>query len=162
MFFQKYGDLVVGVFYGVLSILVIAAARALPKSKVMEVGPDFMPTVVGVIMLILALILIVQSVRKLMKQSPDTKYAEDNSDYKRVFGSLILALAYVNVLKPVGFILSTLIYLAHQIYVLAPDDARGKKDILRYLLIDVIFTFIVFFLFRYGFKIVLPAGIFTL
>ena len=32
MFFQKYGDLVVGIFYGVLSILVIAAARALPKS----------------------------------------------------------------------------------------------------------------------------------
>jgi len=28
--------------------------------------------------------------------------------------------------------------------------------------IDVIFTMSVFFLFRYGFKIVLPAGIFTI
>ena len=28
--------------------------------------------------------------------------------------------------------------------------------------IDIIFTMVVFFLFRYGFKIVLPAGIFTI
>ena len=45
---------------------------------------------------------------------------------------------------------------------LTPEDKRGKKDIMMLLIIDVIFTMAVFFLFRYGFKIVLPAGIFTI
>ena len=43
MFFKKYGDIVVGVFFMVLSACLIAMAQMLPKSKVMEIGPDFMP-----------------------------------------------------------------------------------------------------------------------
>lgn len=71
-------------------------------------------------------------------------------------------LVYVFVLQPVGFIVSTLVFLPLQMLVLSPEDKRGKKDIMMLLIIDVIFTMAVFFLFRYGFKIVLPAGIFTI
>ena len=73
--------------------------------------------------------------------------------------SLILALLYVFLLKPVGFIICTLFYLFGQIIVLAPDTHRTKKDLIMYLIIDVVFTLVVYFLFRMGFKIVLPAGI---
>ena len=55
-----------------------------------------------------------------------------------------------------------MVYLVCQIYVLAPDSHRTKKDIVMYLIIDVVFTLIVYFLFRIGFKIVLPAGILPL
>ena len=65
-------------------------------------------------------------------------------------------------LQPVGFILSTMVYLLLQMLVLSPDDERDPKHIIRLVIIDVIFTLVVFFLFRYGFKIVLPAGIFTI
>lgn len=61
-----------------------------------------------------------------------------------------------------GFILATLIYLPLQMLVLAPDSERGKKQIVQLLIVDVLFTAAVFFLFRYGFKIILPAGIFTI
>ena len=47
-------------------------------------------------------------------------------------------------------------------YVLADAEHRTRKDIIVLLVIDVIFTIAVFFLFRYGFKIVLPQGIFTI
>ena len=57
MFFKKYGDIVVGVFFMVLSACLIAMAQMLPKSKVMEIGPDFMPMVIGVVTFILAAIL---------------------------------------------------------------------------------------------------------
>ena len=90
------------------------------------------------------------------------KAAIDECDYKRVLLSALLVLIYVFVLQPVGFIVSTLVYLPLQMLVLSPDDQRGKKQIIQLLIIDVIFTMIVFFLFRYGFKIVLPAGIFTI
>ena len=161
MFIKKYGDIIVGIFYAVLGIALIISARMLPKSQVMELGPDFMPTVVGVLILVLSVILLVQAVLEL-KKNPDKEYEPDKSDYKRVALSLILALLYVFLLKPVGFIVCTLVYLFGQIYVLAPDTHRTKKDLILYLIIDVVFTVIVYYLFRFGFKIVLPAGILPL
>lgn len=161
MFFKKYGDFVVGIFYAVLGIALIIGAKALPKSKVMEIGPDFMPTLVGVIILVLAGILLVETFAKFKANAAELEASgfKDTSDYKRVLGSLVSAIIYVNILKPVGFIVSTLVYLIIQIYILAPDNKRTKKDLIQYAIIDVVFTVVVYFLFRYGFKIVLPGGI---
>lgn len=160
MFIKKFGDLIVSAFYTVLSVVMIIMARALPKSKVMAIGPDFMPTVVGIISLLLSVILMVQAIGKLRSNKGVSEEKEkDESDYKRVLESLILAIAYVNVLKPVGFLISTFVYLTLQMIVLAPSEKRTKKEIIKYVLINLIFTAVVFVLFRYGFKIILPSGI---
>lgn len=161
MFIKKYGDIIVSVFFILLSIVMIFAATLLPESTVMEIGPDFMPIVVGIVTLILALALLVLSLINLKKQGAEPQSAAE-CDYKRMLISLALVLVYVFVLKPLGFIVSTLIYLPIQMYVLADAGHRTKKDIITLLVIDVLFTFVVFFLFRYGFKIVLPQGIFTI
>lgn len=166
-FLKKFGDLIVGICYLALGIALIIGAKALPKSTVMDIGPDFMPIVVGSICIGLSVLLLVQAVSALRKTAGQKTEAgsestESASDYVRVIESLVLALVYVNVLKPVGFIISTLVYLALQIFVLAPNDKRTMKDIVKYVIIDVIFTLVVYFLFRYGFKIVLPAGILKL
>lgn len=163
MFFKKYGDIVVGVFFMALSAIMMVMAQMLPKSKVMEIGPDFMPMVIGGITFVLALILTVLNVKNRKMRAAELENATvDECDYKRVLLSALLVLVYVFVLQPVGFIVSTLVYLPLQMLVLSPDDQRGKKQIIQLLIIDVIFTLVVFFLFRYGFKIVLPAGIFTI
>ena len=163
MFFKKYGDIVVSVFFMVLSAVMIFAATLLPKSTVMEIGPDFMPTVVGIVTLILSTALLIISLKGLKTRVAE---AEANPpaecDYKRMLISLILILIYVFTLKPVGFIVTTLVYLPVQMYVLADAEHRTKKDIIMLLVIDVVFTLAVFFLFRYVFKIVLPQGIFTI
>ncbi|MBQ6506775.1 MAG: tripartite tricarboxylate transporter TctB family protein [Clostridia bacterium] len=158
MFLKKYGDLIVSIFYTIVSVAMLILASMLPKSKVMAIGPDFMPTVIGILTLALSVILLIQTIGKLRKGEEVTG-EKDNSDYKRVLASLILATIYVNILMPVGFIISTLLYLVLQITVLAPDDKRTKKDLIKYAIITVVFTLVVYFLFRYGFKIILPQGI---
>ena len=163
MFFKKYGDIVVGVFFMLLSSAVIIMARMLPKSKVMDIGPDFMPLCIGSVTFVLAAILTFLSVKNFKTRTANLEVSDlPECDYRRVLESIILVLLYVFILQPVGFIVSTLLYLMMQMLVLSPDDERGKKDILKLAVINVIFTMIVFFLFRYGFKIVLPAGIFTI
>ena len=163
MFFRKYGDIIVSIFYTALGAVVIYLAQQLPKSRVMKIGPDFMPMVIGTIILILALMLLFSSVRNFRANAKKAEtMPADTSDYKRVLASLVLVVIYVNILAPVGFILSTLGYLFLQILVLAPDDRRKRKDIITYAIIDVVFVLVVFYLFRYGFKIVLPSGLFTL
>lgn len=163
MFFRKYGDIVAGIFYAVLGAVTIYFAQQLPKSRVMKIGPDFMPMVIGILIFVLALMLLFNAVKNFKANAAKAEaMPADTSDYKRVLASLVLVVIYVNILAPVGFILSTLGYLFLQIVVLAPNDRRDAKNILTYAIIDVVFVFVVFFLFRYGFKIVLPAGMFTL
>ncbi len=163
MFFRKYGDIITGLFYTALGAATIYFATQLPKSRVMKIGPDFMPMVIGVLILVLALMLLFQSLKNFKANAEKAEsMPPDTADYKRVLASLVLVVIYVNILAPVGFILSTLCYLFLQIVVLAPNDRRNSKNILMYAVIDVIFVFAVFFLFRYGFKIVLPSGLFTL
>ena len=163
MFFKKYGDIIVGIFFMALSAILMVMAQMLPKSKVMEIGPDFMPMVIGGLTFALAAALTFLSVKNFKMPAAEIDPAKlPDCDYKRVLLSVILVLVYVFVLQPVGFIVSTLVFLPLQMLVLSPEDKRGKKDIMMLLIIDVIFTMAVFFLFRYGFKIVLPAGIFTI
>lgn len=163
MFFKKYGDIVVGVFFMALSSVMMVMARMLPKSKVMDIGPDFMPTVIGVITFALAAILTVLNVKNLKARIAEVEAAgADDCDYKRVLLSALLVLVYVFILQPVGFIVSTLAYLPLQMLVLSPSDQRGQKQVIQLVVIDVVFTMVVFFLFRYGFKIILPQGIFTI
>ncbi len=163
MFFKKYGDIVVGIFFMILSAILIAMARALPKSQVMDIGPDFMPMVIGVITFILAAILTVMSLANFKRHVAEIDPASlPECDYVRVLSSIILVLIYVFALQPVGFIVTTLVFLPLQMLVLAPEDSRNKKGVIQILIIDVVFTLFVFMLFRYAFKIVLPAGIFTI
>ena len=162
MFIKKYGDIIVGVFFMLLSAAMLVMAKMLPKSTVMDIGPDFMPMCIGVMTFVLAAALVFLNIKN-MKIYVAQAEAEgpEKADYKRVLTSFIIILVYVFVLKSVGFI-STLVYLPVQMFILAPEERRGKKNVIQLLLTDVLFTFVVFFLFRYGFKIVLPAGIFTI
>lgn len=163
MFIKKYGDIIVGVFFMLLSAAMMVMAKMLPKSTVMDIGPDFMPMCIGVMTFVLAAALVLLNIKN-MKIYVAQAEAEgpEKADYKRVLTSFIIILVYVFALKSVGFIISTLVYLPVQMFILAPEERRGKKDVIQLLITDVLFTFVVFFLFRYGFKIVLPAGIFTI
>lgn len=163
MFFKKYGDIVVSIFFMALSAIIIILSMQLPESQVVSIGPAFMPTVISVVSFILAAILLIQALRRFKDNAEELAEKElPQYDYKRVILSIILVLIYVCVMQPVGFIISTLVYLILQMLVLAPADKRTKKDIIVLVVISVVFTLVVYFLFRYGFKILVPAGIFGL
>ena len=163
MFWRKYRDYLSSIFFIAISLVMIYMARLLPKSKVMSIGPDFMPTVIGVTTLILAVLLLILTVMRTKERETALAKAEpEDFDYRRMLYSLVLILIYVFIMQPVGFILSTIIYLIPQFLVLAPDEERNKKEAIKLVVISIIFTIIVFLLFRYGFKIVLPAGLFTI
>ncbi|MFR2766248.1 MAG: tripartite tricarboxylate transporter TctB family protein [Clostridium sp.] len=119
----------------------------------------------GALTFILAAILTFLNVKNFKMHAKELEGAEiPECDYKRVISSVILVLVYVMVsAASIGFILSTLVFLLLQMLVLSPDDERDAKHIIRLVVIDVIFTLVVFFLFRYGFKDrCCLAGIFTI
>lgn len=163
MFIKKYGDMIVGGFFMILSAGMMIMAKMLPKSTIMDIGPDFMPMCIGLVTFVLAAALAFLNLKNLKIRTAEAeKMEKEELDYKRMLTSFMLILVYVYLLQPVGFIVTTILYLPLQMYDLAPDEKKTKKDIIQLAVTSVIFTFVVFFLFRYGFKIILPAGIFTI
>lgn len=163
MFIKKYGDMIVGGFFMILSAGMMIMAKMLPKSTIMDIGPDFMPMCIGLVTFVLAAALAFLNLKNLkMRTAEAEKMEKEELDYKRMLTSFMLILVYVYLLQPVGFIVTTILYLPLQMYSLAPDEKKTKRDIIQLAVTSVIFTFVVFFLFRYGFKIILPAGIFTI
>ena len=162
MFWKKYGDYVTSIFFMLISVAMYFMAAALPKSKIMAIGPDFMPKIISLITFILAALLLVKTIYRTIKKTEEPETAAKEFDYRKMLCSLLLILVYVFLIQPIGFIAATLIYLLPQFIILAPKQERTKKRIIELLITDIIFTFAVYFLFRYAFEIVLPAGLIQL
>ena len=65
MFIKKYGDIIVGVFFMLLSAAMLVMAKMLPKSTVMDIGPDFMPMCIGVMTFVLAAALVLLNIKNM-------------------------------------------------------------------------------------------------
>lgn len=76
---------------------------------------------------------------------------------KTVLKTLALILAYIALLGPVGFPIMTAVYLYLQFLVLTPVDHEVRH--LRYALIALISSAVIFLLFREAFDLMLPAGL---
>jgi putative tricarboxylic transport membrane protein len=82
----------------------------------------------------------------------------DNSppDYPTVFKTLALIAVYVALLQKVGFPIMTALYLYVQFIVITPREQ--KINHISYIIIAVVTSAAIFYLFRQGFDLMLPTG----
>ena len=118
-----------------------------------DVGSAFFPKVVGITIMGVALIRLVMALRE--KESESKKKA--NSDMLGGWLTILLIGAYVIAFQPVGFLISTAVYLFLQILVLTPKEKRKLPVILAIAVIASVFIWV---LFNYVISSPLPKGIF--
>ncbi|MGB6242422.1 MAG: tripartite tricarboxylate transporter TctB family protein [Castellaniella sp.] len=124
------------------------------KNQYGFVDASFVPYVLSLIMCLLG-ILQLATARNMAASETDQ---EARTDQRTVFKTIALIVAYVALLEPVGFLLSTVAYLVIQFTMLTP--AAKKPNLPLYALIAVLTSGITYAIFRYAFDMVLPAGIF--
>lgn len=155
MFIKKYGDLLVGAVFLVIAIVFYAMASALPASMITEgVGSDFLPKILAIGTGILAVLQCIKGVRT-MRSDITVEEEEFKPEYWRVLSTIVAFGIYVFVLNTVGFLISSIVYLFVQMLILAPKE---KRNIPLLLVITVVFNVAVYFLFRNGLNVMLPAG----
>ncbi len=155
-------DQLSGLVFLAFSIFVYAASFSIKMTKADSLGPQFFPQIVSIVMGILSLVQIFSSTRKNLKEKREGKQKE-----KKPFAvnlplllSIALLLGYYYLLKPVGFIPLTIVYLFCQMYLLFPKGSfKEKKLLIISLCTSVAVPIAVYYLFYYGFQIFLPAGI---
>lgn len=154
MFIKRYGNVILGVFFMLLAIAYFFLAQSLPPSKVMKVGPAFVPKLVSGLTFLIALILTVTSVQKL--KNPLAAAAPDQNEYGRVFLTICVFGAYVMCFEVLGFPLATFLYLLVQMPVMAP---REKINLPLFLGIAAVTSGGVYYIFKFWLNVMLPAGL---
>ena len=165
MLIKKYGNLALGIFFLIVAVagFAIATGFADPAITVAQtIDSRFFPKVVCVVMGIFAVLLIATSaadLRKFDDAAAAQEADEDRPEYNRLIGTMIVFAAYVLLMDSVGFLIMTMLYLPAQMYILAPKEKQGKRDIIFYVVLGVAAALIIYFGFIYGFKVMLPKGI---
>lgn len=119
------------------------------------VGSGFFPKVVAVLLAVVALS-IIWSGWKALRVDGGVVARLSREQCRVVFATLALIGLYVFLMEPVGFLVSTFVYLVCQFAVLAPSEDRHWK---WFIGIAVAATLLIYFAFVYFFDLILPVGI---
>ena len=156
---ESLKDKLSGLVFLAFSIFIYAASYSIRTTKADSLGPQFFPRTVAVIMGILAVIQIFTAFTTKDKANTESESKVFAINWPLIL-SIALLIAYCYLLKEVGFIVLTTIYLFCQIYLLFPKGSFANKKL---LIISIIASLAVpagiYYLFYYGFQIFLPAGI---
>lgn len=159
MSFKRCKDFVLGVVMLLFSGFYLYYAQQIktrPKLTPGYASAKIMPILLGALLAILSVICIIQGVQKMRKAGAAGKReATDKGDLIAVALTFAIIIGYTLIMQPLGFCLSTVIFLFLQMLILAPKE---KRNYLLFAVVAVVFTAIVFFAFRVGLQQLLPRG----
>ena len=158
MSFKKCRDLIFGSVMLAFSGFYLFFAQQIktkPKLTPSYASDRIMPTILGILLAILSVILIVQGIKKLKAPAEEGGKKMDRADAMAVVLTFAVIIGYIICMSFLGFCLSTIIYLFLQMIILAPAD---KRNYLLFAIVAVVFTALVFVAFRVGLQQLLPRG----
>lgn len=150
----KRNELLIGLAMLAVGLGYLFMTMALPRKGFVDSA--FIPYVLsGTLCLLGALQLLAW--KKLPQAAAKADQDKATIDYLSVIKSFALVIIYVSLLEPVGFPIATALYLYVQFIVLTPLDQ--KTNHLLYGVISIVASVSIYFLFRQGFDLLLPAGL---
>lgn len=113
-----------------------------------SLGPAFFPRLVCILLFVVALILLIFSIKN--KNYSKNKYK--NLKYSII--TIIFFIIYTFLIEKLGYLTSTIIFMISIIFLLK------NKSFLINIIFSVVFSSIIYLLFSKGFNVSLPDGIF--
>ncbi len=154
-------DLYLGIGFLLFSIGVWIASFSIKHLVVARIGSAFVPQLAATLLALLSITLILQAIFQApASTSRQGKLTEQDAEAaskrkKRVRLTFLLILFYLVLLEPVGFLITTTLYLFFQFWVLS----RRQPNLPLYGIIAISTSIIIYYLFVKVFVLFLPAGI---
>lgn len=159
---RKYKDLFVGGFVILLGAALYIASLSIKSLPMNLVKADFFPKLAACMFGFLGVCLVLEAVKELKKPAAERSEEQHEDDARgtiSMIATLVLIALYIFCLEPIGFVLSTIVYLVAQMYILADDAHHTKKDIVLFVVLSVITSVAIYMLFTKAFYLMLPVGI---
>jgi len=144
--------------FGILGLLLCAyvwiSSAEFPTDAIMKIGPDFFPRVMATAMGVASVALLIQTYVVGVKGEGTAKAISlKDPGIRRAIVVFILGVIYAALLEPVGFIISTIIFMMIMMYVLE------FRSCVKMLAVSVLTVAAVIFAFQIMLQIQLPAGV---
>lgn len=155
-------DLIAGIFLFIFSVIMYQASFSIRMMFVSRVGSRFVPQLIAIAIGVLSLVLVVQSLLR-MKAAEKTARAEKGEaappTFKEILpvaGTFLALILYAVLFEPLGFIVTTALYLFVQFYLLT---GTVKRNYIVFALSAVLTSVVVYYIFVEAFHLMLPPGI---
>lgn len=106
-------DVLASVLLFIVGVAIVVMSKGLPSAGLSRYGPGFFPSITGYGLAIVSLILLVEAIRK--KKTADTYM--DRKSLTDIIILLAVVLVYSFMLRPLGYIISTVLFLAAILYI---------------------------------------------
>jgi hypothetical protein len=147
---MRRNDLISSLFFLVCGLLIMAGSLGMPIGRLGEPGPGFLPLFVGILLALLSAALLIRSLR--LKMSAQKTFGLDRKERFKVITMSLSLLLYCLALKPLGFVLVTLVLLVFLFRV--TGELSWKASIAGPIIITVFF----YLLFQVWLEVQFPPG----
>jgi putative tricarboxylic transport membrane protein len=145
-------------FFLVFTLIYISQIPAIRITRVSIIDSALYPKVMAALLLFLSAAQLYVALKRL-KQGKQAGGEETKREYKGAVRTLLLAVAYVVVLEPVGFFISSSLYIFLQILIMCPSE-RVRYG--QFAVIALTASGIIDLVFRFGLNLMLPLGLLEL
>lgn len=145
-------NLICGITCILFSLWVWFETASFPEDKNVNINSDFFPRMMAIGLIIASLSMIFTSVMSKKEEIIGTLSLK-NSGIQRALICLVLTILVAVLLKPVGFIIVSIVYAFIMMYIL------GDRKWIRMIIVSILVPLLIFFLFSKLLGITLPLGI---
>jgi hypothetical protein len=160
--FERYKDLISGSALILLGIYItIESGNIKGHTQSSVVNARFVPRIIGITLIVFSGITFIKALVKLLlyRRTEESTPAKQCDDRITLGCTAVLLVLYALMFKPLGFIVSSVIYLFLQVPVLTPKEKRTRRVLPIAAAVAVIIPVLIYIGFRYGLEILLPVGI---
>lgn len=151
------GELILGIIFFLLSLIIFFQAGSLPDSSYEPLGPAGFPRIIVLVMGILSLFLIVKKIRSIDFDKTNLNFGTIYKKYKLIFVTLINFLFYILIMRFIGFRISTFLFVLITQILLGP---RNEKKYLLISSIALVISLGSYYFFQNYLGVIFPTGIF--
>jgi len=144
-------EILLSIFFMIISMTVYVLTYQFPKQTV-ALSPKVFPQFVSACLFILSLVLLIQGITGVKKESEQkkVKLALNNIFLLKMLTMIILAFFYIRVLPLTGYKIATPLFLASSMLLF------NEKRWFMIVIVSIVATALLYILFRIVFKIPLP------
>ena len=144
-------EILLSIFFMIISMTVYVLTYQFPKQTV-ALSPKVFPQFVSACLFILSLVLLIQGITGVKKESEQkkVKLVLNNIFILKMLTMIILAFFYIRILPLTGYIIATPLFLASSMLLF------NEKRWFMIVIVSIVATALLYILFRIVFKIPLP------
>ena len=153
------GDLITGIIATIFSIFYLSQTYSIKIFGGADAIADArtIPKIWGIGLLVLSIMLIIRSFYKMYKKKKEISINDNRKVIDKIKNKR--EVVYTLLMEPLGFVISSILYVFFQIWVLTPIDKRDSK--MKFISggLSIVFSIGLYYLFTEYFMVLLPAGI---